>query len=98
MVYAAEASTMENEKTRKILLDQYQVMKKRLLYGITWPSAIITLLLGARLLMIYPMTNWLWVKLIFVILLYLYFFSLQGIYKQQSAGNFRYSGQQLRAW
>lgn len=98
MVYAAEASTLEDEKSRKILLDQYQLMKKRLLYGITWPSAMITLLLGARLLMIYPMSNWLWVKLAFVFLLYLYFFSLQRIFNQQSVGVFRYSGQQLRAW
>lgn len=98
MVYAAEASTLEDEKSKKILLDQYQLMKKRLLYGITWPSAMITLLLGARLLMIYPMSNWLWVKLAFVFLLYLYFFSLQRIFNQQSVGVFRYSGQQLRAW
>ena len=98
MVYAAEASTLEDDKSRKILLDQYQLMKKRLLYGITWPSAIITILLGARLLMIYPMSNWLWVKLAFVFLLYLYFFSLQRIFNQQSVGVFRYSGQQLRAW
>ena len=98
MVYAAEANVLEDEKAKKILLDQYQTMKKRLLYGITWPSAVITLLLGARLLMIYPMTNWLWVKLVFVVLLYLYFFSLQALFKQQARGNFRYSGQQLRAW
>lgn len=98
MVYAAEANILEDEKSKRILLDQYQLMKKRLLYGITWPSAVITLLLGARLLMIYPMSNWLWVKLAFVFLLYLYFFSLQRIFNQQSAGVFRYSGQQLRAW
>jgi len=98
MVYAAEASVLKDETSRKILLDQYQLMKKRLLYGITWPSAIITLLLGARLLMIYPMSDWLWVKLAFVFLLYLYFFSLQRIFNQQAAGVFRYTGQQLRAW
>jgi len=44
------------------------------------------------------MSNWLWVKLAFVFLLYLYFFSLQRIFNQQSVGVFRYSGQQLRAW
>jgi len=96
MVYAAEANELQDEKAKKILLDQYQIMKKRLLFGITWPSAVITFLLGARLLMIYPISNWLWVKLIFVFLLYLYFLSLQKIYNQQAAGIFRYSGQQLR--
>jgi len=98
MVYAAEANELQDEKAKKILLDQYQIMKKRLLFGITWPSAVITFLLGARLLMIFPISNWLWIKLIFVFLLYLYFLSLQKIYNQQAAGIFRYSGQQLRGW
>lgn len=98
MVYAAEANAMTDATARKILLAQYQLMKKRLLYGITWPSAVITFLLGMRLLMIYPLTDWLKVKLCFVIGLYLYHFSLQAIFKQQAKGNFKYSGQQLRAW
>jgi len=98
MVYAAEANILEDQNAKNILLQQYQIMKKRLLFAITWPSSIITFLLGARLLMLYPMTDWLWIKLIFVFLLYLYQFSLQYIFKQQEAGVFRYSGQQLRLW
>jgi putative membrane protein len=98
MVYAAEASRMENEVARSVLLNQYRLMSRRLLYGITWPSAIITLFLGIRLVWNYPLDNWLWVKLAFVALLYAYMFSLQKIYAQQSRGLFRYSGQQLRAW
>lgn len=98
MVYAAEASSLENEGAKKILLGQYSIMSRRLLYGITWPSAIITLLLGIRLVWNYPLDNWLWVKLALVALLYAYMFSLQKIYAQQSRGIFRYSGQQLRAW
>lgn len=98
MVYAAEANALPDEGAKKILLQQYQVMKKRLLYGITWPSAIITFLLAIRLLMIYPLTDWLKVKLCFVAALYLFHFSLQRIFKQQERGNFKYSGQQLRAW
>jgi putative membrane protein len=42
--------------------------------------------------------SWLQVKLAFVILLYLYHFSLHGIYKQQMRGVFRYSSQKLRIW
>jgi putative membrane protein len=98
MVYAAEASSMENEVAKSILLNQYKLMSRRLLYGITWPSAIITLFLGIRLVWNYPLDNWLWVKLAFVALLYAYMFSLQKIYAQQSRGLFHYSGQQLRAW
>ena len=98
MVYAAEANMLDDVNAKHILLQQYQIMKSRLLYAITWPSSIITFLLGARLLMIYPMTDWLLIKLIFVFLLYLYQFSLQHIFKQQEAGIFRYTGQQLRLW
>jgi protoporphyrinogen IX oxidase len=98
MVYAAEANMLEDDKAKQILLSQYRIMQRRLLYGITWPSAALTLLLGARLLMLYPLTDWLKVKLIFVALLYGYHFSLQVIFKQQSRGYFKLSGQQLRAW
>jgi protoporphyrinogen IX oxidase len=98
MVYAAEAAQLPDEKEKAILLQQYHLMKRRLIYGIMWPSAIITFLLGARLLMIYPLTDWLKIKLIFVLLLYGYHFSLQVIFKQQQRQLFRYSGQQLRVW
>ncbi len=98
MVYAAEANLLEDINAKQILLQQYQIMKKRLLYAITIPSSIITFLLGARMLMLYPMTDWLWIKLIFVFLLYLYQFSLQYIIKQQQSGIFKYTSQQLRLW
>ena len=98
LVYSAEANAMENDIAKEVLQAQYQLMKKRLLFGITWPSAVITLLLGARLLMIYPLTNWLIVKLWFVIALYMYHFSLHFIYQQQSRQLYKYSGQQLRVW
>jgi len=96
MVYTAEAN--RREEGREILLDQFLLMQKRLLYGITWPSAIITLLLGTRLFMIYPLTNWLLVKLAFVVVLYFYHFSLQAIFNQQKKHIFKWNGQQLRAW
>ncbi len=98
MVYAAEANQLEDANTKQILLAQYQVMKKRLLYGITWPSAVITCCIGIRFLMIYPLTDWLKLKLIFVIMMFLFHFSLQFIYKRQERGLFTMSSQQLRAW
>src|SRR5206468_12868610 len=42
--------------------------------------------------------RWLLVKLCFVLLLYIYFFSLHKIYKQQTKGVFKYSSQRLRIW
>ena len=38
------------------------------------------------------------IKLVFVILLYVYHFSLHTIYRQQSKGLFRHSSQFLRIW
>lgn len=98
MVYAAEAHEMQDSVAKDILLKQYMLLQKRLLYGITWPSAVITFFLGARLLMIYPLESWLKIKLVFVFFLYLYHISLHIFHRQQSRGVFRLTGQQLRAW
>jgi putative membrane protein len=38
------------------------------------------------------------VKLFFVVLLYLYHFSLHILYREQSKGIFRFSSQKLRIW
>ena len=98
MVYSAEANEMADTNARGILLAQYQVMKKRLLYGIMWPSAVITFGIGVRMLMIYPLTDWLKLKLVFVVALFLYHFSLQALFRQQTTGVYKLNSQQLRAW
>lgn len=101
LVYAAEANELQDTTAKGILLKQYQLMKKRLLYGITWPSAVITFLMGTSLLIKNPAllsVGWLQIKLCFVIALYLFMFSLQAIFNQQAKGIFKYSGQQLRGW
>lgn len=81
-------------------------MMKRLWYGITWPSAVLTLVFGLWVLfespwaavLFQPTGRWMLIKLIFVFFLYLYHFSLHKIYLQQSKGIFKYSSQQLRIW
>jgi protoporphyrinogen IX oxidase len=97
-IYNTEAS----EKTgpeREILLAQFRIMIRLLWLVITWPSAIITLILGPWMWILMGSTpHWLIVKLIFVILLYAYHFSLHFIYKEQRSGFFRFSSQQLRIW
>jgi putative membrane protein len=42
--------------------------------------------------------RWLLIKLVFVILLYVYHFTLHSLYKQEARGVFIYSSQQLRVW
>lgn len=97
-VYSAEANA-KPEPEKSILLKQFSIMQKRLWYGITWPSAIITLIFGAWLWYLFgSLPTWLLVKLGFVAVLFLYHLSLHAIFNQQAKGFFKYSSQQLRAW
>lgn len=102
-------NTEANEKTLEIknaLQAQFKIMMKRLWYGITWPSAILTIFLGVTVLVkgnwykILGDTSgkWLVIKLILVFLLYLYHFSLHKIFKLQMNNCFKYNTQQLRIW
>ena len=104
-IYATEAGE-KGEPEQSILRKQFSVMMKRLWYGITWPSAILTLILGPTVLFIggwdktllQPEGKWLLIKLVFVVFLYAYHWSLHRIFKQEIGGVFRYSSQQLRVW
>ena len=104
-IYNTEAQQL-GEIERTVLQKQFNVMLKRLWYGITWPSAIITLVMGIWVLtssgfhriVFQPEGRWLLVKLIFVLLLYAYHYSLHIIFKQEIRGAFKYSSNQLRIW
>ncbi|HEY9342976.1 MAG TPA: CopD family protein [Hanamia sp.] len=97
-VYSAEANEKQ-EPERSILLKQFGIMQKRLWYGITWPSAILTLIFGVWIGVLYgSLPTWLLVKLFFVLGLFIYHVSLHPIFKQQQKEIFRWSSQQLRIW
>jgi putative membrane protein len=100
-VYNTEAGE-KGEPEKSILRNHFAIMIKRLWFGITWPSAIITLILGPWLwLGLWHGTTtegWLNIKLLFVAGLYAYHFTLHAIYKQQAKGIFKYSSQKLRIW
>jgi putative membrane protein len=97
-IYNTEANE-KPEPDKSILQKQFGIMTKRLWMGITWPSAVLTLIFGTWMGLLYgSMQQWLWIKLGFVAGLYLYHFSLQKIYSQQQRGIFRYTSQQLRIW
>ncbi|RYY87573.1 MAG: protoporphyrinogen IX oxidase, partial [Chitinophagaceae bacterium] len=104
-IYNREAQD-KDEPERGILQRQFAIMIKRLWLGITWPSAILTLILGPTVMFLGSWHTslgseggrWLEVKLAFVVGLYIYFFSLHKIYKQQLAGSFAWSSQKLRIW
>lgn len=104
-IYNTEAENKPAE-AKNILHEQFAVMMKRLWYGITIPSALLTLIFGLILMfaegwnkfLFEDAGRWLLIKLVFVFFLYLYFFSLHKILKQQLKGIFKYTSQQLRIW
>ncbi len=76
-------------------------MASRLWFGITWPSAIITLGLGISLIINQP--EWLQhgfmhIKLTLVFFLYLYHLTLHILFNQFKRDVVKYSSQQLRIW
>ncbi len=99
-IYQTEA-LQKGEPERSILADQLAIMSKRLWFGITWPSAILTLIFGSWLLISqsgFLKMPFMHVKLTFVLFLYLYHFSCQYIYKKLQKGIVKYSSNQLRIW
>jgi len=93
-----------NEKTepeKSILLKQLTKMASGLWYGITWPSAIATLIMGASLLVNQPVwlqNGFMQIKLTLVFFLYLFHISLQYLFRQQKRGVFKFSSTQMRLW
>lgn len=97
-IYNTEAND-KPELEKKALQDQFAIMIKRLLFGITWPSAILTIISGLALIYFYgSLPLWLMIKLGFVLFLFIYHLTLHNIYKQEAKGIFKYSSTQLRIW
>ena len=97
-IYNTEAGEKE-EIEKNILRRQFSIMIKRLWFGITWPSALLTLIFGGWMWYLVNATpQWLLIKLGFVLALYVYHFTLHHICRQQMAGIFKYTSQQLRVW
>lgn len=103
-IYNTEANEKEGQE-KEILQKQFGIMIQRLWLGITWPSAILTIIFGGWIAFITSsiyfspvLQNWIVIKLAFVFALYAYHFTLQKIYSDQMKGIFRFSSNQLRVW
>ena len=97
-IYHTEALS-QKEPDKSILSKQLAFMSRKLWYIITWPSAIITIIMGTSLLVVQP--QWLkmpfmHVKLSFVVLLILYHLGCHHIFNQLQSGVAKYSSMQLR--
>ncbi|EIM76686.1 hypothetical protein A3SI_09563 [Nitritalea halalkaliphila LW7] len=84
-----------------ILSPQFALMAKRLWLGITWPSAILTLIFGFWTLSYrwgYMQLGFMHAKLAFVLLLYVYHYLCHILYKQLQTGATKFTSNQLRIW
>jgi protoporphyrinogen IX oxidase len=98
-IYHIEAND-KPETERNILQGQFKIMEKRLWYGITWPSMILTWIFGLWLAIDtgYIRSGWLHIKLLFVLLLTVYHFLCGGILKQLHNNIYKWTSTQLRIW
>lgn len=99
-IYFKEAQE-KPEYDSAILRKQYLLMSKRLLYMITWPSAILASFFAFWMLYLVPdylLQTWMLIKLGFVLVLYIYHYSCQLIYNQMTQGEIKFSAFGLRIW
>jgi putative membrane protein len=84
---------------RDVLQDQLKGMAHRLWYGIAWPSAIVTVIVGTALLTWWwPPPTWLVVKLGLVALLLAYHGACHGFHRRLQRGVPVASGMFFRIW
>lgn len=105
MIYIIEANSKPSVE-RLVLQNQLKMMLKRLWLAITWPSAIITLILGIIVTINGKWYNiiftnrgiWFQLKILFVVLLYAYHFSLQYLINKIEHEQYPCTAQQIRYW
>lgn len=99
-VYNAEGLD-KPEPEKSILVKQFQLMQKRLWFGITWPGMILTWLFGWWMVYENPYfltAGWFHIKLSFVLALTVYHFVCHRIFKNFQSGAKRYSSFSMRLW
>jgi len=97
-IYQTEAMDRPEEE-RRILKPQLDLMAKRLWMGITWPSAILTLVFGFWTLYYrwgYMQMEFMQAKLAFVFILYVYHIKCHFIYKELQKDITKWTSDQLR--
>jgi putative membrane protein len=98
-IYFVEAGN-EEANAKAILQQQYKLMSKRLWYGITWPSAILTAFFATWLFSTnfsyYISQPWMHVKLTFVLALYVYHLMCHKMFVQLINDQLTFSSFKLR--
>ncbi|MDP3392964.1 CopD family protein [Sediminibacterium sp.] len=105
LIYIIEANSKPSSE-RLIIQTQLKIMLNRLWLAITWPSAIITLILGiivainGKWFSIFFTKEGIWfqLKILLVVLLYAFHFSLQYLINKIEDEQYPYTAQQIRYW
>jgi putative membrane protein len=99
-VYQIEASEKPSPE-KEILQKQYKIMTYRLWYIITWPSAILATIFALSLLHLNSgllEMSWMQVKLVFVVLLFIYHLKCHQIFKELQNDEVKYTPNFMRLW
>jgi putative membrane protein len=99
-VYQIEGNDKPSPE-KEILQKQYKIMTYRLWYIITWPSAVLATIFALLLLHLNPgflEMPWMQVKLVFVVLLFIYHFKCQKIYTELQNDTVKYTSNFMRLW
>ncbi|RKN82628.1 CopD family protein [Ulvibacterium marinum] len=99
-IYHIEAS-LKPSPEKEILGHQLKLMTKRLWFIITWPSAVLCTLFAIWLLVIMPgwlEQGWMHIKLVFVLLLFVYHLKCHQIFKQLQRDEVKYTSKFMRIW
>jgi len=99
-IYHAEAN-QKQEPDRSILINHFKVAEKRLWFGITFPSMILTYIFGfwmAISIFGWDFPHWLWLKLLFVLGLTIYHFICHRMYRNFQNDKVTYTSFGLRIW
>lgn len=99
-VYQIEANDKPSPE-KEILQKQYKIMTYRLWYIITWPSAVLATIFALLLLHLNPgflEMPWMQVKLVFVVLLFMYHFKCHKMYTELQNDNVKYTSNFMRLW
>lgn len=99
-VYHAEADRQQ-EPERSILISHFKGAERRLWYGITWPSAVLTWIFGLWLGYSYygfDFPSWLLLKLAFVLGLTIYHLWCGRVFKDVKDDRIKWSGTAFRIW
>jgi putative membrane protein len=99
-IYQTEAND-KTETERDILVPQFQLISKRLWYGITWPSMILVTVFGTWLVVEQPVLlnqPWFHWKLGMLIGLFSYHFYSHKIFQELQNNEYNWTSFKLRLW